>query len=245
MKIPIRAYFALLVKYLRPQGLWVALLTILLFGSIGLQLVLPQIMRDFIDSTLSGAALESLGRAGLLFIGAALVHQVVSVSAAYVSERVGWRATNALRTDLARHCLHLDMSFHNAHTPGEMIERIDGDVSALTNFFSRFVIQLVGNLLLLAGVMVVLVGGEWRAGLVLSVYTAGVLFLVGRLTNIAVPHWTTARQASADHFGFLEERLAGTEDIRSCGAMAYVMRRFYELMRALMCNCFTPPFATT
>ena len=30
----------------------------------------------------------------------------------------------ALRADLAEHCLRLDMSFHNAHTPGEMIERV-------------------------------------------------------------------------------------------------------------------------
>ena len=32
----------------------------------------------------------------------------------------------------------------------------------------------------------------------------------------------------------LRERLAGTEDIRSCGAKDYVMRRFYELMRRVM-----------
>jgi ABC-type multidrug transport system fused ATPase/permease subunit len=234
VKIQIREYWNLLVKYLRPQRPWVVMLTILLFGSIALQLVLPQIMRGFIDTTLAGGAVETSARAGLLFIVVALVHQVVSVSAAYVGERVGWTATNALRTDLARHCLRLDMSFHNAHTPGEMIERIDGDITALTNFFSRFVIHLVGNLLLLVGAAIVLIVDEWQAGLVLSVYTAGVLFIVGRLASIAVPHWAAARQASADHFGFLEERLAGTEDIRSCGAMAYVMRRFYKLMRALM-----------
>ena len=32
--------------------------------------------------------------------------------------------------------------------------------------------------------------------------------------------------------GFLEERLSGTEDIRASGAKAYVMRRFFELLRA-------------
>jgi ATP-binding cassette, subfamily B, bacterial len=234
VKIPIREYWLLLVKYLRPQWPWAAALVVLLFGSIGMQLVLPQIMRGFIDATLAGSAVETSVRAGLLFIGVALVHQAMSVAAAYTGERVGWTATNALRADLARHCLHLDMSFHNAHTPGEMIERIDGDISALTNFFSRFVIDLVGNLLLLVGAMIILVVEKWQVGIVLSAYTAGVLYLVGRLANIAVPHWATARQASADHFGFLEERLAGTEDIRSSGAMAYVMRRFYELMRVLM-----------
>jgi hypothetical protein len=41
-----------------------------------------------------------------------------------------------------------------------------------------------------------------------------------RLRDVAVPHWTAARQASAELFGFLEERLAGTEDICSSGATA-------------------------
>ena len=66
MKIPIKEYWTLLVKYLRPQWPWAALLTILLFGGIGLQLLLPQIMRDFIDTALAGATLETLGRSGLL-----------------------------------------------------------------------------------------------------------------------------------------------------------------------------------
>ena len=149
MKILLRAYWSLLFHYLKPQWPWVALLAILLLSSIGLQLVLPQIMRSFIDTTLAGGALTQASRAGYLFIVVALVYQAVAVGAAYLGQRVGWTATNALRTDLAQHCLHLDMSFHNARTPGELIERIDGDVTALTNFFSQFVIQIGGNLLLL------------------------------------------------------------------------------------------------
>ena len=57
-------------------------------------------------------------------------------------------------------------AFHNARTPGELIERIDGDVTALANFFSRFVIQLLGNALLLLGVLALLFGDRLagRAG---------------------------------------------------------------------------------
>jgi len=51
------------------------------------------------------------------------------------------------------------------------------------------------------------------------------------MRSFAVPHWVAARQVSAESYGFIEERLAGTEDIRSCGAKAYVLRRFIELMR--------------
>jgi ABC-type multidrug transport system fused ATPase/permease subunit len=41
------------------------------------------------------------------------------------------------------------------------------------------------------------------------------------------------RQASAELFGLLEERLSGTEDIRANGAVAYVLRRHIERSRVL------------
>ncbi len=233
MRTQLKQYWRLLVSYLKPQSILVLLLAVLLFSDIGLQLANPQLMRRFIDTAQTGESAGTLTRLALLFIGVALIQQVVSVLATYVSENVSWTATNALRADLAEHCLHLDMSFHNAHTPGEMIERVDGDVTALANFFSQFVIQVLGNVLLLIGVLVLLFQVDWRVGLALSAFSLITLAVLGRFQNIAVPHWTAERQASADLFGFLEERLAGTEDIRSSGAQAYVMRHFYRLMRQL------------
>jgi ABC-type multidrug transport system fused ATPase/permease subunit len=46
----------------------------------------------------------------------ALLRQVISVVATYVSENLAWTATNNLRADLALHCLRLDMGFHKSHT---------------------------------------------------------------------------------------------------------------------------------
>ena len=231
MKISLRQYQDLLIKYLRAQLPRVILLTILLFASIGLQLINPQIIRHFIDAAAAGEVLASLTLIALIFIGVALVQQGVAVIATYVGEKVGWTATNALRRDFANHCLRLDMSFHNAHTPGEMIERIDGDVTGLANLFSQFVIQVVGNGLLLVGILVFLFREDPRVGLGLTGFTLITLILLNRLRNIAVPHWTATRQASADTFGFLEERLSGTEDIRSNRAKPYVLLRFYQLTR--------------
>src|SRR6267378_605751 len=97
-----------------------------------------------------------------------LFTQILSGLAQYVGEDVGWTATNALRSDLALHCLRLDMGFHKARTPGELIERIDGDVTALAAFFSRFIVNVLGNAVLLVGVLVVVALEDWRAGLALT-----------------------------------------------------------------------------
>ncbi len=234
MKTSFQQYWRLLVKYLRPRWPSFAGLTGLLFVNIALQLVNPQIMRFFLDKAQTGESLNVLIRAALLFLGVALVQQVVSVWVTYISENLAWAATNDLRADLVEHCLGLDLGFHNVHTPGAMIERVDGDVTTLSNCFSQFVIQVLGNALLLIGVLVMLFREDWRVGLVLTGFTSLALFILISLRNIAIPHWTAERQANADLFGFLEERLAGTEDIRANGAKAYVLRNFFRLMRTQM-----------
>ena len=149
-RVPFRRYAALLWKYLRPQKALAAVVAVSLLGNIGLQLISPQILRYFIDEALAGSQVGRLVWIAVLFTAIALVQQAVNVVAVYTSGRVGWTATNALRGDLARHCMKLDMSFHNRHTPGAMIERIDGDAEELGSFFSTFVIQVLGSTILLA-----------------------------------------------------------------------------------------------
>jgi ABC-type multidrug transport system fused ATPase/permease subunit len=208
------------------------LLAVLVLGTTALQLVGPQILRRFIDAAQTGRALQTLlGIAGM-FIGVALIGQAVAVAATYTSERVGWRATNTLRADLALHCLQLDMPFHTTHTPGEMIERIDGDVTALANFFGQFVIQIVGNLLLLVGVLGVLFWEDWRVGAALAVFALITLLVLVRSRDLAVPAFQASRQADAELYGFLEERIAGSDDVRANGAGTYMLRRFHEQARA-------------
>lgn len=231
MNLPLKEYSTLLAGYLRPQRGRVVLLAVVLIATIGLELLNPQIVRYFIDTAIAGGAADQLALAGGLFIGVALLAQGLSVWATYLSENVAWTATNALRLDVAAHCLRLDLSFHKAHTPGELIERIDGDVSALSNFFSQLVLHLLNNLLLLLGVLVLLFGVDWRVGLAVSAFALTALAILIRIRSIAVPYWAAVRQRNAEFFGFLGEHLAGTEDTRSNGATGYVMHRFYELLR--------------
>jgi ABC-type multidrug transport system fused ATPase/permease subunit len=227
MNIPLREYWLLLAKYLKPQWRWAALLAVLLFAVIGLRVVNPQIIRVFLDAAQAGADLQPLLLAGGLFLLFALLVQAMSVTATYVGERVGWTATNWLRADLALHAMRLDMSYHNNKTPGEMIERIDGDVMDLAMFFSQLVIQVLGNLVLLIAILAVVSLEDWRVGLGLVIFSGVALFAMNKVRSIAVPHWKTAREKHADLYGYLEEQLSGTEDIRSSGATDYVMRGLY------------------
>ncbi len=232
VSIKARQYGDLFRRYIVPQMGLVVTLGVLLFASLGMQLALPLIVRHFIDEAQDGAPLGVLAASASAFIAIAVLQQIVQVFATYFSERVGWTATNNIREDLAEHALSLDMSYHNDRTPGEMIERVDGDPNELGKFFSLFIFEMLGSLFLLVGILLLLLREDWRAGLALTVFVVAGMAVLTSIRNIAVPYWKANREASADTFGFLEERLAGTEDIRSNDAKPYVMRRFHELMRS-------------
>src|SRR5262249_22813788 len=151
----------LVVRYLGSQWLSVTLLLLLLGGNIVLQLVNPQLLRSFIDTVTAAGVTTGLSGIVVLFIAVALVQQAISIATTYVGERVGWNATNHLRQDLTNHLIHLDMTFFKEHTPGKLIERVDGDITAMANFFSQFVILVLGNVVLLLGVVVILTWQNW------------------------------------------------------------------------------------
>ncbi len=232
VQIPVRQYFRLLEQYLKPQRASVALMAVCLLSSVGLQLVNPQIVRFFLDAAQKGEHQSKLILAAAAFIGTSFFQQALNVAATYFGTKVGWTATNALRANLAEHCLKLDMSFHKAHTPGELIERVDGDVSTLAAFFSNLSIHLGGNLLLLVGVLVVMFFEDWRIGASLTVFSLVAMLALGRVKNLGTPYWKAVREQNASFFGFLGEQLSGTEDIRSSGATQYVMRGFFERLRS-------------
>ena len=230
--VPIRAYLRLLRRYLRPLRARVALLSAVLLAGIACQAVNPQLIRAFIDRATSGGSLGGLLTLAAGFTALAVGHQILNVAATYIAEQVGWQATNELRADLAEHLLRLDMGFHKGHTPGELIERVDGDVTTLSEFFASFVIRVLGNLVLVVAVLSLL----WRESVWVGLTMTGwaVLVLVGMLAiqTVAIPWWKAMRARSAEFFGFLGEQLAGTEDVRASGGVPFMMHRFTRVMRA-------------
>jgi len=231
VRISARHYWRLLSIYLKPQGKRAVLLGALLLISIALSLISPQIIARFIDRAIAGDPLDSLFRLAGLFLEIAILTQIVTLAEVWVAENVGWTATNNLRGDLALHVLRLDPAFHKAKTPGGLNERVDGDVGKLVNFFANLVVQVVGNGLLAIGIFILLFRIDWRVGGALVLFSVVAIAVINSLRDVAVPYWTAERESSSRLFGFIEERLAGTEDIRSAGATAYVMRSNHERAR--------------
>jgi ABC-type multidrug transport system fused ATPase/permease subunit len=241
MQLPYAGHTRLLGKYLAPQKGRVFMLAALLLAGIGFQLLNPQVVRYFIDTAqapLTGTdAGDPMGRlllAALVFLVAGLAARGLGLAAAYEGLRVSWTATNALRADLLDHVLRLDLSFHKLHTPGELIERVDGDPGMLGEFFSQTVIKTAANLLLAAGILFFLYREDVRAGLALTIYAGIAILALVALQRYGTRRWDAARAAWADQNGYIEERLAGSEDIRGIGAEGHALSGLDRLTGAVL-----------
>jgi len=229
--IPVRSYWKLLSAYLRHQRARTLVLAVLLFTGIGLQVLNPQIIRSFIDRATAGDNTDNLTGIAVAFMVIAVAYQALNVTATWMAENIGWTATNELRRDLADHLLHLDMDFHKTHTPGELVERVDGDVTALSNFFGQFMINVVGNLALLLGILVLLFRESVWVGGAMTVFALGGLGVMVWIQKLATDWWAQVKGIRAEMFGFLGEQVGGTEDVRANGAARYMLRRFTRLLR--------------
>src|SRR5215210_2410870 len=227
----LRQYRDLLSRYLKHQIKWVILMATVLLAGIAIKLINPQVLRYFLDTAQVGGAPRSLYTSAGLFLAFAILQQGMNLAAHYTAALVGWASTNRLRADLTLHILRLDMPFHKLHTPGELIDRADGNVTQLSNFLSMFTVNVVGNGLLVVGILVLLFRENVWMGLGMLAYTLLTLLVLRSIQQLAVPRWAAERRSSATLYGYIEERISGAEEIRAAGAESYVMRRLYKYMR--------------
>jgi len=221
---------SLLRKYLKPYIGQVVLLGILLVIYNGIQIANPQVIRFYIDAVFADTLdSKAILFASLMYIGFSLIHRSVYVVVRYLSQKLAWSTTNDLRVDMTNHCMNLDMTFHNQYKTGEMIERIDGDASSLSEFFSTFAIYFFGSLILLIGVLTAVFIEKWVYGVLFLGFAFLALIAFYFVRNVSSPLWKKARESTTALFGHIEESVSGLEDIKGNGADEFLMKRFHEV----------------
>jgi ABC-type multidrug transport system fused ATPase/permease subunit len=215
----------LLAAYLRPERARLLVLGVVLLVSTLAPVAGPVLLGNAIDAALRGESTGDLVGIAVAFLVVTVGADVLQVVVAWQSVHLAWRVGNRLRLDLARHALRLDLDWHGRHSPGLLIERLDGDIEAIVTFSSTAVLQLVGNALLLVGVVVVSLVIDWRAGLLIIASTAAAGYVMVRFRAIAVPAHDQEREIQSQMYGDLEERLGGLEDLRANGAGPYAVHR--------------------
>ncbi|MFM2077542.1 MAG: hypothetical protein RJA49_1432 [Actinomycetota bacterium] len=221
-----------LAALLRPDTRrWVGLGALVALAS-GLALAGPLVVRRIVDiATTANNEPGTTGRIVALatvFLGIAIATQLILVAVAWFATVTAWRTTNQIRLDMARHVLGLDHEFHRTHTPGELIQRVDGDVTNVSDFLGRVIPAVAGAACLMVGMLGVLTVIDWRLALGAAVYVALAVGVVVRGRHRAVGESSDEMGAYAVLYGGIEERLTASEDLRANGAGRHAMWRFID-----------------
>ncbi len=193
-----------------------------------LMLAGPLVVRRLVDRAGDGADSSEISGLAVVYLVIALLAQLVAVVVAWLATTAAWTTTNQLRLDMARHVLGLDHEFHRTHTPGELIQRVDGDVTSVSEFLGLVVPKAFGAGLLIGGMVVVLAVLDWRLAIGLVIYLAFTFWIVVRSRHRAVSESADEMGSLGRLYGGIEERLVAAEDLRSNGASAHVAWRFVE-----------------
>src|SRR5689334_21149596 len=220
-----------LLGYLRPyrgRMLWSVVLVLL---SSGLSLSVPYLIKVAIDGYIAVGDGSGLTGIAVLLAGDFVAIYLTSALLQYVLSWVGQRLLATLRDDLFRHLQQLSLGYHDQHIVGVTISRVINDVGVINDLLSQGLITLIGNLVLLAGIVMVMI--SMSAQLALLTFSVvplmiGATWLFARRARVA---FRETRSSIGAVVGDLAENITGMRVIQAFAQEAASQERFDAVNR--------------
>lgn len=164
---------------------------------------------------------------GAVYLGIASTGAGVGYLQAITLFRLGINIITRLKARMFEHVLHLGLDFHEQHTPGKLISRVESDCETLVQLFGDVSVNLLRSLMLFIGILVVLCVKDfsiavWILLLVPVLFGATFVFMT-RMRK----YWREARSRVAIVMGYVTEYVQGIEVIQQFN----YQRRAAERMR--------------
>jgi ATP-binding cassette subfamily B protein len=208
-----RAYDARLMRRIwataRPHRGLMALSLAIFPLAAGLELLQPYLVKLAIDNYILARDWVGLGHIAALFAVSLAALYGLRVAQAYVTQLTGQRVIHGLRATLFAHLQSLDARFFDANPVGRLMTRVLNDVEAINELFTSGVVSIFGDVLMLTGVVVIMLGMNWKLALV-AFALAPVLALLGLYFRIrARRSYREVRIRLARLNAYLQEMLTG------------------------------------
>ena len=109
---------------------------------------------------------EGLGAIALLYLLSLFLTFIVLYWQSYIMQMMGQHIMFDLRRDIYGQMHRLPLAFFDRNPVGRLVTRVTNDVDALNELFTAGIVAIIGDVLLLAGIMGVLFWLDWRLALV-------------------------------------------------------------------------------
>ena len=220
--------------YVRPQARRLVTVLLLSLLSTVLALFVPLLSRDLVDRAMLGRDGGELLRIVGLFLGLTIAGFALNAWSGLLYTRASAEALFEMRLDVYRHLQRLSPRFF-ARTPlGEVVSRLNNDVSEVQRVAAETVLASVGNLLFLTGTLVMLAWLAPRLLLIGLVFLPPSLWALLHFRRRLVGRVEVLRQTSADIGSFLIETLQGMRLVVTANAQEREAGRFREKNRSFV-----------
>jgi ATP-binding cassette, subfamily B, multidrug efflux pump len=221
-----------LLAYLRPYWKQMTAALALMLVVTGLTLLIPYLMKVAIDQHILAGDLAGLTRVSLWIMAAFVGLYFAAAGQRYLLSMVGQRVLANLRSALFKHLQRLSLVYHDTHITGVTVSRVINDVAEINELLSQGLITLLGDLLILAGTIVVMLTLDAR----LALYTFAVIPLMLLATYFfsrkARSAYRETRSRVAAVVGDLAEDISGMRVIQAFAQENNSQQRFKRINEA-------------
>jgi ATP-binding cassette subfamily B multidrug efflux pump len=241
-----KAYDARLMRRLwaftRPH-LRLVLATGALFPAVALlELSQPYLIKIAIDDHILRHDWAGLGSVAALFLLVLLALYGLRAAQAYLTQLTGQRVIHDLRAALFAHLQRQDARFYDRSPVGRLMTRVLNDGEAIQELFTSGIVALLGDVVVLTGVVVIMLGMNWKLALVTFALVPVLVLAAAYFRVRARDSYRVVRTRLARMNAFLQESLQGMSVIQLFAREARERETFAQLSGALRAGQFRSTF---
>jgi ATP-binding cassette subfamily B protein len=228
-----KAYDSVLMRrllgYLTPYRGYVVLALVLLLIGAAFSLAGPYLVKIAIDEFITFSDYEGLKGIALIYLAFLIIQFFTDGGQSYIMEWIGQHAMFDLRKKLFAHVQSMHPQYFDQNPTGRLLTRVTTDVNALNELFASGVVEILGNVLQLVGVMAVM----WYISPSLALVTFIIVpLIVGATVLFRKKVRQTYRQIRliiARLNAFTQEHLAGINEVYAFVQEKKVARQYREI----------------
>ena len=193
------------------------------------RLAQPWIIKLAIDGHITTGRLEGLETIALAFSGVLLIESLLSFVEVFLLQSVGQRVMADMREELFRHVMNLPVSWFDRVPTGSAVTRLTSDVEVLGEMFASGIITIIGDILLLAGIVSVMLWMNPKLSLVTFSVLPILSYVAYTFRRRMRQSFREVRARLARLNAFLAESIGGISIIQIFNRQKDEARRFNEL----------------
>ncbi len=222
-----KAYDARLVRrlwqYVLPHRRMFYLTLLLVLLSTGADLLAPLVTQIAIDHFIvpvGGVTIDMTARVNGVFIMAVLYILLLCAGFGlryyenYLLSVVGQRVMYDLRSNMFSHLQRLSLAFFDRNPVGRLMTRITNDVDSLNELFTSGSVSLLGDVLTLAGIIVILFVENWFLALMVCLVIPPLLLITMYFQRAMREAFRAIRVRLARINANIAENIAGTQIVQ-------------------------------